>query len=147
MFEQSIVGFEAGGFSLVGAQILVDSEDYQSVHIAACNLAKDFLAVTGVSGSRSVTTEAEEVAELKDEPKSKNCIIVGSLDQSSTIRTLVEENKVDVTAIKGKWETWLTTFVSSPAEGYNNALVIVGSDKRGTTYGIYSLSEQIGVSP
>ena len=39
------------------------------------------------------------------------------------------------------------TVVSAPLNGVDDALVIVGSDKRGTIYGIYELSEQIGVSP
>jgi hypothetical protein len=41
----------------------------------------------------------------------------------------------------------MTTIVHNPFDGYDNALVIVGSDKRGAIFGTYSLSEQIGVSP
>ena len=37
--------------------------------------------------------------------------------------------------------------VANPLPGVDQALVIAGSDKRGTIYGIYDLSEQIGVSP
>lgn len=53
---------------------------------------------------------------------------------------MVEEGRLDVSAIKGKWESFLIQTV-----GGN--LVVAGSDKRGTIYGIYDISEKIGVSP
>ena len=37
--------------------------------------------------------------------------------------------------------------VERPRRGIDRALVIAGSDKRGTIYGIYDLSAEIGVSP
>jgi hypothetical protein len=52
-----------------------------------------------------------------------------------------------VTSIAGKWEATLIEVVKQPAPGVESMLVIVGSDKRGTIYGIYNLSEQMGVSP
>ena len=39
------------------------------------------------------------------------------------------------------------TMVEEPFDGVSEALVVAGSDKRGAIYGIYELSEQIGVSP
>ncbi|MBV9880108.1 MAG: glycosyl hydrolase 115 family protein, partial [Gemmatirosa sp.] len=55
--------------------------------------------------------------------------------------------KIDVSAITGKWESFFLQTVDNPLPGIKQALVIVGSDKRGTIYGIYDLSQQIGVSP
>ena len=43
-------------------------------------------------------------------------------------------------ALKGKWEQY---YIFTD----NGRLVILGSDKRGTIYGIYELSRQLGVSP
>src|SRR5262249_3839449 len=54
---------------------------------------------------------------------------------------------IDVAAIKGQWESYLLQVVSDPLPDVKSALVIVGSDKRGTIYGIYDLSQQMGVSP
>ncbi|MDE7085692.1 MAG: glycosyl hydrolase 115 family protein, partial [Prevotella sp.] len=42
--------------------------------------------------------------------------------------------------LKGKWEQYVIT-------ADNSKLVVIGSDKRGTIYGIYELSRQMGVSP
>ena len=59
----------------------------------------------------------------------------------------MKEGKIDVKGVEGKWESYVVQVVKSPVEGTDNALVIAGSDKRGTIYGIYELSQQIGVSP
>ena len=49
--------------------------------------------------------------------------------------------------IAGKWETSLEQVVSHPMPGVDSALVIAGSDQRGTIYGVYDVSRGIGVSP
>ena len=72
--------------------------------------------------------------------------MVGTL-KSRYIRELVKAKKIDASLLEGKNEKYLMTVVSAPLNGVDEALVIVGSDKRGTIYGIYELSEQIGVSP
>ena len=72
--------------------------------------------------------------------------MVGTL-KSRYIRELVKAKKIDASLLEGKNEKYLMTVVSAPLNGVNEALVIAGSDKRGTIYGIYELSEQIGVSP
>ena len=79
-------------------------------------------------------------------PGVKRMIMVGTL-KSRYIRELVKAKKIDASLLEGKNEKYLMTVVSAPLNGVNEALVIAGSDKRGTIYGIYELSEQIGVSP
>ena len=74
-------------------------------------------------------------------------VIIGTVGRSSLIRELVKNSKIEVRQIEGKWESFFLQTVSSPLPGVPNALVIAGSDKRGTIYGIYDLCEQIGVSP
>ncbi|NJK98213.1 MAG: glycosyl hydrolase, partial [Bacteroidales bacterium] len=63
------------------------------------------------------------------------------------IDQLVKSKKLDVKDIEGQWETFLIQVVEKPMAGVDRALVIAGSDKRGTIYGIYDVSEQIGISP
>jgi hypothetical protein len=72
---------------------------------------------------------------------------VGTLGRNQLIKRLIQEKKLDVTDIKGKWETSLLQVVEKPFPNVDRILVITGSDKRGTMYGIFDLSEQIGVSP
>src|ERR1022692_2218661 len=66
--------------------------------------------------------------------------VTGSVERSPIVKRLT-----DTAAIAGKWESFLIQAVPKPLPGVASALVIAGSDKRGTIYGIYDLSEQIGV--
>lgn len=74
-------------------------------------------------------------------------ILAGTIGNSTLIDGLVSSNKIDVSAITGQWESFTTQLVNSPVEGVAQALVIAGSDPRGTIFGLYDVSEQIGVSP
>jgi hypothetical protein len=74
-------------------------------------------------------------------------IIIGTLGRSRLIDALARDGKIEAVKITGRWEAFLVQVVEAPFPGVDRALVIAGSDKRGTIYGIYELSEQIGVSP
>ena len=114
--------------------ILLDEKDDIGVAIAAKNLQDDFRKVTGMQ------------AELLHSVKGKRLIVVGSLE-SRFVKELVKTKKIDITSLEGKREKYLMRAVSRPFDGVDEAWVVIGSDKRGTIYGIYELSEQIGVSP
>jgi hypothetical protein len=53
----------------------------------------------------------------------------------------------DLDKIRGRWEATLFEIVEKPFPGVDRAFVVVGSDRRGTAYGLMQLSEKIGVSP
>ena len=74
-------------------------------------------------------------------------IIIGTLGKSPIIDRLVRERKLDPSGVRGIWEAYLHQVVENPAPGIGRALVIAGADERGTIFGIYHLSERIGVSP
>ncbi|EJD45479.1 hypothetical protein AURDEDRAFT_184728 [Auricularia subglabra TFB-10046 SS5] len=74
-------------------------------------------------------------------------IIAGTIGRSDVIDALVKSGKIDVSAVRGEWEAFLLQHVASPMPGIKDALVIAGADKRGTIFGLYTLSEQLGVSP
>ena len=114
--------------------ILLDEKDDVGIVIAAKNLQDDFRKVTG------------RQAELLHSVRGPRLIVAGSLE-SRFVKELVKAKKIDITSLKGKREKYLMKAVSRPFDGVDEAWVIVGSDKRGTIYGIYELSEQIGVSP
>jgi hypothetical protein len=130
-----------GAFPVVAsgaaATMYVDAEDFPGVVRAAGDLAKDVERVTGA--------RPELVRATRD--FGPRPILIGTIGKSAIVDRLVEEGKLDVSAIRGKWESFLIEVVANPTAGVESALVIVGSDKRGTIYGIYELSEQMGVSP
>ncbi len=80
-------------------------------------------------------------------PKAKNVIIIGSIKGSQLIEQLIQSKKINIDLIKNKWETYQIQIVKNPFKGIQRALVIAGSDKRGTAYGVFTISKQMGVSP
>jgi hypothetical protein len=130
-----------GSFPIVqgnaAATIYVDSSDLAGVVRAASDLKADVARVTGLSPA--ISHEGKNLG--------KNIIIIGTIGKSLLIDRLIRERKIDDAQILGKWESFLIQVVPKPLPGVESALVICGSDKRGTIYGIYDLSEQIGVSP
>ena len=119
------------------APLSVDSSDYPGVYRAAGDLQADLGRVTGAHAAISG----------QDRELTGSAILIGTLGKSRAIDRLVQAGKIDAGAIQGKWESFLVQAVERPWPGLDHALVIAGSDKRGTIYGIYDLSEQIGVSP
>jgi len=119
------------------AAIYVDANDFAGVVRAANDLQADVARVTGRSPEIS----------HKGKNLGKNVIIVGTIGKSQVIDRLIREKKIDISEIAGQWEAFLIQVVPKPLPGVASGLVICGSDKRGTIYGIYDLSEQIGVSP
>ncbi|HYG23072.1 MAG TPA: glycosyl hydrolase 115 family protein [Verrucomicrobiae bacterium] len=129
-----------GSFTLVdgrAAPIIVDTNDFAGVLRAAGDLRKD---VERVTGARAQILH-------RAGPESRTAVIIGTAGKSPLIDTLVRDGKIDVSDIAGKWEAFFLQVVPQPMAGLDNALVICGSDKRGTIYGIYDLCEKIGVSP
>ena len=119
------------------AFIYVDANDHTVVKKAASLLQQDIEAVTGKKPGliHSISAAA------------KNIIIIGSLDRSGIIQQLNRQKKINTDKIKGEWEAYQLQTVASPVKGIDNALVITGSDRRGTAFGVFELSKQIGVSP
>ncbi|KAL7271316.1 hypothetical protein RUND412_005937 [Rhizina undulata] len=147
--QKSIISFEKvnGGLELASegqtAGLVVDGNDWPGVIRAANDLSKDFDRVTG----HALPLLFYNSSATSFKPSSKLAILVGTIGNSSIIDGLIKSKKIDVSKTAGKWESFQTQLVSSPLPGISSALVIAGSDKRGTIFGIYTISEQIGVSP
>ncbi|KAL4945703.1 hypothetical protein BDV06DRAFT_230160 [Aspergillus oleicola] len=131
---------EEGALPLLNAPIILDEKDYEGVRITVGNLADDVAKVTDAAPPKVIHS-------LDEGSAVPVAIIVGSLTESTLVRSLIEKGKFDPKRIKEKWETYTTTIIEGPLPGVEKALLIAGSDKRGTIYGVYTLSEQIGVSP
>ena len=131
----------AGSFPLVqgqsAASILVDPADWPGVRRAVSDLQADVQRVTKLTPA--ILNDATRLP--------PHVVIVGTIGKSPLIDRLIRERKIEASGIAGKWESFFLQTVASPIPGVSSALVIAGSDKRGTIYGVYDLSEQIGVSP
>ncbi|KAL4963859.1 uncharacterized protein BDV14DRAFT_209602 [Aspergillus stella-maris] len=146
LLEEAIVTFEAtpGTIELGSAPILRDPSDPVGVMIATDSLSSDLEEVTGVKPTVIELTQTND-GRYADNSTYDFVIIAATVD-SPLVAELERSGKVNNEDIRGKWETFRTTLVANPFPGIEHALVIVGSDKRGTMYGVYTLSEQAGKS-
>ncbi len=130
------------GFPLVAhghaAPLLVSPEDWPGVVRAVGDLREDVNRVSGLQ---------PELFHEAGQRKGADAVIIGTIGKSAFIDDLVRRHKLDVSGIAGHWEMAVSTVVEHPMPGMRRALVIAGADKRGTIYGVYDLSAQIGVSP
>ncbi|KAK0200680.1 glycoside hydrolase family 115 protein [Desarmillaria ectypa] len=117
--------------------ILLSTDEWQGVQLAATDFSSDIEKVTGIKPT---------VANSSDQSPS-HAVIVGTLGKSTLIERVVNATGLNVSSIEGQWESFMTAIVDNPISGVETAYVIVGSDKRGTIYGLYEHSEQMGVSP
>ena len=130
-----------GAFTLAqagaAASLYVETDDDWGVTHATHELQADIQRVTGRKPA------------LPRGPKSLrgDVVLIGTIGRSSLIDRLIRNHVIDVSSIRGRWESTLTQVVDRPLPGVARALVIAGSDPRGTIYGVYDLSEGIGVSP
>ena len=114
------------------ANIVIDENDWKSVIRAARDLGDDIRKVTGTANE--VTTQTSSILPLTSN------IVVGTIGKSQLIDKLIKQKKLDVSKVRGQWESYVIDVV-------DGNLVVAGSDKRGTIYGVYEISQRIGVSP
>ncbi|QIL38270.1 hypothetical protein G7074_02620 [Pedobacter sp. HDW13] len=119
------------------AVIYIDAKDAEVVHIAAEAFKADIQLLTG-----------QTAQVLKNNPNlSAYPIIIGTMGQSFYIDQLARTGKINSASLYGKWETFSVSVIENPVKGVKRALVIAGSDRRGTAYGVFQLSRMMGVSP
>ncbi len=133
--------FEDGLFQLVhdtrAADVFVDSSDWMVARISARDLTLDIQRVTG----------CKALLKHSHDNLSSHAVLVGTLGKSPVIDGLVKAGKIDVEDVRGRWETCAIEVVANPLPGVKQGLVVIGSDRRGTAYGVYEVSRRIGVSP
>jgi hypothetical protein len=141
--EDLFVSFEnvKGGFLISGTKnsvpLFISSSDYPGVIRAFRDLCSDIGKVSGTVPQLGIDNI----------PANKEMIIAGTIGKSPIIDNIIKSRKINVSDVRGKWESFLIQVVNKPLPGVQRALVIAGSDKRGTIFGIYEVSKQIGVSP
>lgn len=119
------------------AGIYYDLADEIALNTYAKLFTEDIFKVTGEK--IPVRTTSEELQ--------KNIVVVGTIGKNRLIDQLINDKKLNVTSIEGEWERYQIQLVDNPFPNVEKALVIVGSDRRGAAYGLFSISEEIGVSP
>lgn len=129
-----------GIFPLVekrSASIYYDVEDHISVKTSIQLFADDIERVSNKKATvRPITEKLEE-----------NIVLVGSMGKNKLIDELIKRNKISTEGLAGGWEQYLVQLIEKPFPGVSKALVVLGSDRRGTAYGLFSISEAMGVSP
>ena len=116
-------------------EIYMDANDCKGVSYAAHALLKDIKTVSGTTA-----TLTSDAGFLKKADTARPTILVGTIGHSTAIDQLVKQKRINGNLLKGKREKFIITLI-------DGQLVIAGSDRRGTIYGIYELSQQMGVSP
>ena len=115
-------------------------DDYKGVLRTANTVKEDIASVCGELGDIMLSNE------LGDN-KISTAVIFGTVGKSSVIDGLEASGVISFDEIKGKREVYMIAVVSSPIENVDSAIIIAGSDKRGTIYGLFKLSEMCGISP
>ncbi|MBN2418091.1 MAG: glycosyl hydrolase 115 family protein [Deltaproteobacteria bacterium] len=132
---------ETGSFPLTknnaSADIYIDANDHKGLFRAAQDLKKDIQTVTGIAPNIVHSTDA----------LGPRAVFLGTIGKSPLIDDLILSGKLDADEINGQWESYTIQVINDPIPNVKTGLVIAGSDKRGSIYGCYDLSEQIGVSP
>jgi hypothetical protein len=113
---------EANTIPLASGTISYSESDYEGVKIAIRSLQADMERVLGVKPQLSTLHSP------------LSTILIGTVGKNKDIDAL------KLPDLKGKREKFIITT-------RGDQLVIAGSDRRGTIYGIYELSRQLGVSP
>jgi len=135
--EMPVVGWFPLVHQREAADICVGDDDWKVAQLAAADLALDVERVTGRRPALKYT-----VAGL-----SAHAVLVGTIGRSRVIDDLIKTGRLDVTDIRGQWESCIIATITDPLPGVTQGLIIAGSDRRGTAYGVYELSRRIGVSP
>ena len=127
-------GMAPGCFPLIErgipAAVVTDPADRKGVQIAAETLREDFARVCG----------------RKAADAGSRAILAGTVD-SPLLRDLAQRGLIDLKALEGQYESYFISTLGQMVPGYDDVLVIAGADMRGTIYGLYEISEQLGVSP
>ena len=127
----------SNSFAISSSAICTDQNDFILVQRAASFLQNDMEMITGKRPELITSLPAS----------AKSIILIGTIDKSSLIQQLIRQKKINVDKIKGKWDAYQVQAISNPFKGIENALVIIGANKRGAAYGTFELSQQSGVSP
>lgn len=123
------------------AGIFMEPEAYEGVRRIGARIAGDIELITG---------RRPELAAQVSDLRGSEVIIGATVGKSRLLKEWQDSGKLDSAGLEGKREVYQISFVEKPfpdKPSVEKALVVAGSDKRGTIYGLFHLSELCGVSP
>jgi len=123
------------------SDIFYEESALNGVKRVANTVSEDLFLVTG--------KKPNVINNLKN-CKSERIIITAALGNSALIDSFTERKLLNVDSITGKRECYLIKVIETPFADFpkiKQALLLIGSDKRGAIYGLFRLSEMCGVSP
>ncbi|WP_238480299.1 glycosyl hydrolase 115 family protein [Mangrovibacterium lignilyticum] len=136
LFEKNETGFVLSDEGRT-ATIILGSDEYKGVKYVT-NLFVEDLKRIGLAEPKLV---------IGDVPAETNIVLIGTVGQNPVLDELEKSGKLDLSELRGQWEKSLVQVVENPFPGVDKALVLAGSDKRGTIYAMLNLSRAMGVSP
>ncbi|HKJ40477.1 MAG TPA: glycosyl hydrolase 115 family protein, partial [Sunxiuqinia sp.] len=116
----------------ITAEIVVHPNEKEFVHTAIDLFANDVMMVSD---------RKPEIKSMSDSPYQ---IKVGTLGKNPAFDKECTANGINLDGLKGKWEAYIIKILQKDGK---HILYIVGSQPRGTAYGLMELSQRIGVSP
>jgi hypothetical protein len=123
--------------NLIAPTFYYDNKDAKVVQIAAMAFTNDINLISGK------TIQLSQATTITDE----YAIVAGTIGHSSLIDDLIKTKHIDVASIKNKWEQFSINIINQPYGKAKKVVVIAGSDRRGTAFGIFHLSRKMGISP
>ena len=119
-----------------GVSILYSKEGPKLDSIAAHLLAEDIKLVTGTQPK--LITDAANA--------NGNVIVIGNINSTLVQKFISKQSSLNKN-LQGKWDCFALKIIDNPVNKISKAFIIAGSDARGTAYGVFTLSEKMGVSP
>lgn len=120
-----VINAYSSSFNLIRKHnIVFDNSEEQVVHTAVDIFKSDLEKVSDENTSYG-----------------KSELIIGTIGKSKSVDGLIKKKQIAVKDIKGKWEAFKIVCLD------DNRLAVLGSDSRGTAYGVLELSRMMGVSP
>jgi hypothetical protein len=127
----------ADGFELAGPAggATIIHEDDATMQLSARLLQRDVRTVSGIQAAIS-----DRLADC-----GRRCVVIGRHD-SALVQGIASEEGIDLTALKDAWERYRRMVFNSRRNPGRQVMLIAGSDRRGTVYGVIDLTREMGVS-
>lgn len=140
LFSSQFTAAQKNIFSIVSKNtkvtIVYDKHAAKLDSISAYLLSGDIEMVTGYKPD--VITDVSKAK--------SNIIVIGSI-QSNLVQKFIRQQSLVYKNLLNKWECFVFKTIDKPFGNVSKAFIIAGSDARGTAYGVFTLSEKMGVSP